>query len=190
MASALVKNPEINPEHACFRMEIRASKIDRRGVYALERIPPRRKVIEYTGERISRRETARRGLGSITYLFTLDNYWTIDGAFGGSGAEIINHSCDPNLYTSIQGGHILYISRRPIQPGEELTVDYRFSEKIDRIKCRCGSPNCRGVINWIEKKPKEKRAPVAKSTGRESAAKTASKRTAKTAVKRVTKKSR
>ena len=73
----------------------RESRIHRRGVYALERIPPRRKVIEYTGERISRRETKRRGDGPITYLFTLDGYWTLDGAVGGSGAEIINHSCDP-----------------------------------------------------------------------------------------------
>jgi SET domain-containing protein len=109
--------------------------------------PPRRKVIEYTGERISRRETKRRGQGSLTYLFTLDDYWTIDGAIGGSGAEIINHSCDPNLYACIMRGHILYMSRRPIRPGEELTVDYRFSEKIDKVPCRCGSSKCRGSIN-------------------------------------------
>lgn len=150
MASALVKNPQIDARHACFSLEIRASTIDRRGVYTLERIPPRRKVIEYTGERISRRETKKRGTGSITYLFTLDNYWTIDGAFGGSGAEIINHSCEPNLYTSIQRGHILYLSKRLIQPGEELTVDYRFSDKIDKVKCRCGAKSCRGIINWVE----------------------------------------
>jgi SET domain-containing protein len=152
MATALIKNPIIDPKHACFRLEIRDSAIDRRGVYTLDRIPPRRKVIEYTGERISRRETKRRGVGSITYLFTLDDYWTIDGAFGGSGAEIINHSCEPNLFTSIQRGHILYISKRWIGRGEELTVDYRFSDKIERVKCRCGSPNCRGVINWIERR--------------------------------------
>jgi uncharacterized protein len=152
MASALVKNPAIDPKYACFKMEIRASAIDRRGVYALERIPPRRKVIEYTGERINRRETKRRGTGSITYLFTLDNYWTLDGAFGGSGAEIINHSCEPNLFTSIQRGHILYMSKRWIHAGEELTVDYRFSDKVDKVKCRCGAMKCRGVINWIEKR--------------------------------------
>jgi SET domain-containing protein len=148
MASALVKNPVIDPRYACFRMEIRESAIHRRGVYTLERIPPRHKVIEYTGERISRRETNRRGLGSITYLFTLDKYWTIDGAFGGSGAEIINHSCEPNLYTVIMRGHILYMSKRAIRPGEELTVDYRFSDDIDDVKCRCGAKKCRGIINW------------------------------------------
>jgi uncharacterized protein len=104
-------------------------------------------VIEYTGERISRRETKRRGSGRFTYLFALDSYWTLDGAVGGSGAEIINHCCEPNLRTSIMRGHILYISKRPIQPGEELTVDYRFSDDIERVKCSCGAKNCRGEIN-------------------------------------------
>jgi len=150
VASALVKSPVIDPRHACFRLEIRQSRIHRRGVYALERIPPRRKVIEYTGERISRRETKRRGDGPVTYLFTLDNYWTLDGAFGGSGAEIINHSCDPNIYTMIFKGHILYMSKRLIRPGEELTVDYRFSDKVEPVPCKCGSRNCRGTINLME----------------------------------------
>jgi len=150
MASALVKSPAIDPRHTSFKLEIRESRIHRRGVYTLERIPPRRKVIEYTGERISRRETKRRGDGPITYLFTLDNYWTIDGAFGGSGAEIINHSCDPNLYTIIVKGHILYMSRRAIRAGEELTVDYRFSDDIEDVPCKCGSKHCRGTINLKE----------------------------------------
>ncbi len=150
MATALIKSPVIDPRHARFLLAIRESKIHRRGVYALEPIPPRRKVIEYTGERISRRETKRRGQGSVTYLFTLDDYWTVDGAVGGSGAEIINHSCDPNLYSSIFKGHILYLSKRAITPGEELTVDYRFSDKIGDVPCRCGSPRCRGTINLKE----------------------------------------
>src|ERR1700722_18057077 len=122
MATALVRSPTINPRYACFRLEIRASKIHRRGVYALERIPAQRKVMEYTGERINRRETKVRGQGDLTYLFTLDNYWTIDGAVGGSGAEIVNHSCDANLRTAILRGHILSSSKRIIKAGEELTV--------------------------------------------------------------------
>jgi SET domain-containing protein len=147
MPSALLKSPAIDPRFACFRLAIRESKIHRRGVYAEEPIPARRKVIEYTGERISRRETKRRGDGPVTYLFTLDDYWTLDGAVGGSGAEIINHSCDPNLYSCIMKGHILYLSKRTIKPGEELTVDYRFSKEIERVRCRCGAPTCRGTIN-------------------------------------------
>jgi SET domain-containing protein len=147
MATKLIQSPKIDARHACFRLRIRKSRIHRFGVYAEERIPAHRKVIEYTGEKISRRETKRRGAGSVTYLFGLDNYWTLDGAVGGSGAEIINHSCEPNLRASIRQGHILYFSKRAIQPGEELTVDYRFSDEIERVRCVCGARQCRGTIN-------------------------------------------
>ncbi len=104
-------------------------------------------MIEYTGERISRRETKRRADGELNYLFTLNHYWCVDGAVGGSGAEFINHSCDPNLYACIMKEHILYMSRRVIEPGEELTVDYRFDPDVEEVKCGCGSPRCRGTIN-------------------------------------------
>jgi SET domain-containing protein len=150
MATKLVQSPQIDERYACFRLKIRKSKIHRFGVYAAEAIPAHHKVIEYTGERISRRETKIRGTGRITYLFALDSYWTLDGAVGGSGAEIINHCCDPNLRTSITRGHILYISKRAIRPGEELTVDYRFSDDVERVKCSCGAKKCRGEINLKE----------------------------------------
>jgi SET domain-containing protein len=142
-----LQSPAINSHYACFRMILRESPIHRYGVYAAEAIPARRKVIEYTGERISRRETRRRGLGPQTYLFTLNDYWTVDGSVGGSGAEYINHSCDPNLRASIIKGHILYFSKRKIFAGEELTVDYRFPRTIEDVPCRCGASKCRGTIN-------------------------------------------
>ena len=141
--------PRIDPRYACFRLSLRMSPIHRYGVYAAEPIPARRKVIEYTGERIGRRETRRRGFGAQTYLFALDSYWTIDGAVGGSGAEFINHSCEPNLQSRIHKGHILYLSKRDIRAGEELTVDYNFSRQIEEVPCRCGSPGCRGAINLL-----------------------------------------
>jgi SET domain-containing protein len=152
-AHAAILEPRIDARYACFRLQLDKSAIHGWGVYAAEPIPPRRKVIEYTGERISRCEAKRRGLGPQTYLFTLDNYWTVDGSVGGSGAERINHCCDPNLYSWIFKGHILYMSQRAIQPGEELTVDYHFSEKIDDVPCRCGSARCRGTINFKTGRP-------------------------------------
>ncbi len=143
--------PSIDPAHACFKLRLATSKIHRWGVYAQEFIPARRKVIEYTGEKISRRETKRRGEESdLTYLFTLDAYWTIDGSVGGSGAEYINHSCDPNLAARIVRGHILYVSVRDIRPGEELTVDYHFDKKVEKVRCMCGTSKCRGTINLLK----------------------------------------
>ncbi|MGE5488602.1 MAG: SET domain-containing protein [bacterium] len=142
--------PTIDQRFACFRLEVRPSSIHGWGVFALERIPARRKVIEYTGEKISRRETKRRGAAKLIYLFELNSYWCIDGSVGGSGAELINHSCDPNLRAVIMKGHILYFSKREIQPGEELTVDYHFGKDMERVPCSCGAPNCRGTINLTE----------------------------------------
>jgi hypothetical protein len=141
-----VRRPRIDPKFAGFKMSIRKSKIHRFGVYAEERIPANRKVIEYTGERLNRRETKRRGEGEYTYLFTLDKYWTLDGAFGGSGAEIINHSCEPNVVSRIMKGHVIYMSLRTIEPGEEITVDYNFEYVGDKNSCSCGASTCRSVM--------------------------------------------
>jgi len=142
--------PQLDPEQCRFRLRLARSKIHRWGVYAEERIPAKRKVIEYTGERISRVETKRRSESDLNYLFTLDKYWTIDGGVGGSGAEFINHCCDPNCYAQIMKGHILYMSKRVIEPGEELTVDYHFEADVEKTPCWCGSVKCRGTINVKE----------------------------------------
>lgn len=151
------KTPQISEKYACFRLSIRPSRIHRWGVFAEEFIPKGRKIIEYTGEKISRVETARRARSRrYNYLFTLDSYWTIDGGVGGSGAEFINHCCEPNCLARIVRGHILYFAARDIQPGEELTVDYRFDPDVEQVKCRCGAPNCRGTIN-LRREPQSPR---------------------------------
>ena len=166
----LVRRPRIDPKYAGYKLAIRKSKIHRFGVYADERIPANRKVIEYTGERLNRAETKRRGEGEYTYLFTLDKYWTLDGAFGGSGAEIINHSCEPNVVSRIMKGHVIYMSLRTIEPGEEITVDYNFEYVGDKNACACGATTCRSVMERmtpkLEKDLAKKKAARAASVGR------------------------
>ena len=146
-ASTASSEPRIDPRYACFKLRIAPSPIHRWGVYADEFIPARRKIIEYKGERISRRETKRRAERPFNYLFTLNSYWTIDGSVGGSGAEYINHCCEPNVYARIIKDHILYMSLRDIRAGEELTLDYHFEKDVERVPCICGAANCRGTIN-------------------------------------------
>ncbi|MCS7042609.1 MAG: SET domain-containing protein-lysine N-methyltransferase [Bryobacteraceae bacterium] len=169
--------PEISEKHACFRLSIRPSRIHRWGVFAEEFIPKGRKIIEYTGEKISRVETARRARSRrYNYLFTLDSYWTIDGSVGGSGAEYINHCCEPNCVARIVRGHILYFAARDIQPGEELTVDYRFDPDVEQVQCRCGAPNCRGTINL--RKERRRTAARRKTPGKRAAPRKAAPRSA------------
>jgi len=145
--------PSINQRYAAFKLRVDASKIHRWGIFAEEFIPKGRKVVEYTGEKISRRETKRRAEERAQiYLFTLNNYWTIDGAVGGSGAEIINHSCEPNCELALvdpeePGGipTIELLTLRTISVGEELTIDYAWVDETP-MKCLCATPSCRG---WI-----------------------------------------
>ncbi len=157
--------PSVNPKHACFRLTVRPSEIHRWGVYAEEFIPKGRKIIEYTGERCNRRETKIRAGGKLNYMFTLDSYWTLDGSVGGSGAEFVNHSCDPNCYAWICRGHILYMAARDIRPGQELTIDYRFEAEVEKVKCACGAEQCRGTINL---KPEPRKQAAAKRGGKAS----------------------
>lgn len=110
-------------------------------------------MIEYKGERITRRESRRRSLKAQesygnprVYLFRVNNRWVLDGSVGGSGAEYINHSCEANLRTSTEDGRVHYWSRR-IAAGEELTIDYKFPRKGPKVRCNCGAPLCRGTLN-------------------------------------------
>jgi SET domain-containing protein len=146
--------PFINPVFSQYRLQIHRSGIHGFGVFAAERIPSGRKVIEYTGLRIGRRALLKRArkmsnaaCAKLIYLAHVNRYWLLDGAIGGSGAEFINHSCEPNLSPRRLHGRILLFSRRTIQKGEELSADYRYSKKTETVSCCCGSPKCRGTIN-------------------------------------------
>jgi SET domain len=89
--------PRIEPSACAFHLRAGRSSIHRWGIYAAEDIPARRRVIEYTGQRITLREGWRRRLRPQLYLFRCSARRLIDGGIGGSGAEFINHGCEPNL---------------------------------------------------------------------------------------------
>ena len=141
---------QVKPLFAWCQLQIRRSRIDRWGVFAAETIPPGRKVIQYTGERITNKELMRRaaklwlaGKLKRTYTVNVNRRWVIDGSAGGSGAELINHSCNPNLTARKRRGQIFLYSLKRIREGEELTANYGFRCVCP---CHCGSANCRGTM--------------------------------------------
>jgi SET domain-containing protein len=146
--------PPVSRQLAAYGLRVRSSRIHGYGVYAREVIAPRRKVIEYCGERLNLRQAIARSRKAFgprgskhLSIFRLNRSRLIDGAVGGSGAELVNHCCDPNLKARIIGEGIFFYSRRRIRKGEELTVDYSLRPNHVRILCRCGSSKCRGTIN-------------------------------------------
>src|SRR5271169_72373 len=60
----------------------------------------------------------------------------------------INHSCDPNTW--LDGLDL--VARRPIEEGEQLTVDYATfcGPSMTPFRCSCGASECRGEIRGTD----------------------------------------
>lgn len=139
--------PRLEPDVCRFRLTYDRSRIHRWGIFAAEPIPKRRRVIEYTGQRIGSAEAYRRRLRPHIYLYWVSPRRAIDGAVGGSGAEFVNHSCEPNLIARVRKGRVHFVSLRRIEAGEELLVDYQITGAARLLECACGAPSCRGFMN-------------------------------------------
>jgi hypothetical protein len=138
---------------------VRRSKIQGRGVYATRAIAEGDRIIEYTGLLITNEEADAQcddeGMRRHhTFLFGVDDEVTVDGANGGNEARFINHSCEPNCESVIEGRRVFIDALRDIRAGEEVAYDYWYTtdrgytlEDLRRIyPCRCGAPTCRGTL--------------------------------------------
>ena len=128
-------------------LAVAKSAIHGNGCFATTRFARRKKIAEYTGEKITNAEGERRGHRRVLRISGLDSRWSIDGSVGGNGTHYVNHSCRPNAFMQTFGKHLLVLALRDIRPGEEITVDYEYTLHSDRKRCTCGAPNCRGRIN-------------------------------------------
>ncbi len=136
---------------------VRQSAIHQRGVFARFDIPKETPVIEYTGEKITKAESTRRGNalaeraaktgGAAVYIFTLNKKHDLDGSTAQNTARLINHSCDPNCEAFITRGRIWIYAKRDIKEGEELSFNYGFGmDTWEDHPCRCGTSKCVGYI--------------------------------------------
>ncbi len=137
---------------------VRRSRIHGSGVYATRRIRKGTRVVEYVGERISHDEAdsryeAKGEDDGHTFLFVVNDQVVIDAGVDGNEARFINHSCDPNCETVIEGGRVFIEAVRTIRPGEELGYEYGLTwestddpEELANYACRCGAAKCRGTM--------------------------------------------
>jgi SET domain-containing protein len=132
-------------------LSIRESAIQGKGCFSVAHLIGRRKIAEYTGERIRNAEANRRANRRRLRICAINERWSLDGSRGGNGTHYINHSCEPNAYMKILYGHILFIALRDIMPGEEITIDYESTLHSNKKRCTCGAPSCRGTINKMQK---------------------------------------
>ncbi|HEX8990949.1 MAG TPA: SET domain-containing protein-lysine N-methyltransferase [Anaerolineales bacterium] len=139
-------------------IEVRPSKVQGLGAFAVASISRGTRIIEYTGQRISPTEADRRYDDEASehprvLLFSVDSRTVIDGGVGGNDSRFINHSCEPNCAAITQRKHIYIEALRDIAPGEELLYDYNLtrrdgdnSDLAQRYVCHCGASTCRGTM--------------------------------------------
>jgi SET domain-containing protein len=134
-------------------IEVRRSGIHGRGVFATQRIPKGKRIIEYKGQRIADADAPDDDGSSHTFNFGLSNGKVIDPVVGGNDARWINHSCEPNCEALEERGRIFIYAKRTIKPGEELFYDYSLEidepiteETKKQYECLCGDEDCRGTM--------------------------------------------
>ncbi len=132
-------------------LAIEKSQINGKGCFATIHFPYRKKIAEYTGERINEEEVQRRAGRRKLRICAIDENWSLDGSRGGNGTHYINHSCQPNAFLMSTSGHLIFFALRDIHPGEEITVDYIATLHDDDKRCTCGAQKCRGTINKRQK---------------------------------------
>ena len=132
------------------------------GLFAAQDIPERKLIIEYTGKRIPTRlaqEIDRRRANK--YLFEIDSRWTIDGSTRTNLARYVNHSCDPNAEAESNRGRLMYRAIKPIDAGEEITLDYgeeHMELYFGNAGCLC--PGCADMVKTTKAKaPKTPKTP-------------------------------
>ncbi len=148
--------------------KIKKSKIHGTGVVATQDIKKNTKIIQYIGEKITKKEGDKRSAERIrkylskknegsVYVFELNKKYDIDGSPLYNKARYINHSCKPNCEVDIINNEIWIISNKKIIRGDELNYDYGYPFDKDDYKdhvCKCGEKNCIGYIisedDWKE----------------------------------------
>ena len=141
--------------------EVRPSPVHGFGGFAVRRIRPGTRIVEYIGERLTGDEVDARygeaeGDRSHTFLFRVGDDAYLDASRHGNESRFINHSCDPNCESDVMDGRVYISAIRDIAPGEELTYDYALETEEestpdgeDHYACRCGSPRCRGTMREV-----------------------------------------
>jgi SET domain-containing protein len=135
------------PAYQKYAVDVAPSRIDGQGAYAAEPVPARRKIGEIRGESISVAEARIRATRSERIMIVeLSERRAIDFSRSPDPMRYTNHSCTPNARLCIRQGRVEFYALRDIAPGEEITVDYGETHHDGKLRCRCGSPGCRGAL--------------------------------------------
>ncbi len=131
-----------------------------KGVFARRKFKADAVIAEVTGELIHDPDY------TSSYCVDMGEDYALEPA---PPLRYLNHSCDPNCEFFVYDDdlfRLLLVTLRPVQQGEELTIDYGWPAEV-AIPCLCGAKTCRGWIVDPEDLPivLEREAQHSKSRG-------------------------
>lgn len=134
-------------------IEVRASPIEGRGLFATDHIRAGEIVTQLGGRLVSRAElddliAEAEATGTYVDCISVDD--GIDLVMPpGQDVHFGNHSCDPNIWHT---DAVTLVARRDIAPDEEIVLDYATqADSADMsFACSCGSRLCRGVVTGAD----------------------------------------
>lgn len=135
----------------------RRSPINGIGLFAALPIRAGITIIEFKGRVIPWEEGALMLLRGANHVIKFDAKHDMDARPQWSAAGHVNHGCYPNCAIKKKRGGLWLTSVRPIEPGEELLIDYDFDLGEGFDPCRCGHPGCRGLMLRRKDWPKLRR---------------------------------
>ena len=135
------------------KWEVRADREGDYGTFATEPIPEGEVVQRYeeqphvlvTKGHVERYWDERRKDWFARYAWPLTDEVWVTWSEDPEAWRPINHACDPNTW--LHGLDL--VARRPIEAGEEITVDYAtfYGTEMPAFACACGSTACRGTVH-------------------------------------------
>lgn len=133
------------------KAEVRISKLEGKGVFALKSIKRNEKIFRFSNNLIYINHKPGCHCKICCRCINLhENYWLYpkDSPLGWS----LNHSCNANAY--IKGREIFALKN--IKKNEETTIDYSTTNVDEKWKmyCHCKTKKCRKIIRSIQFLPR------------------------------------
>lgn len=119
---------------------VKKSKINKKGVFAARDFRKGEVVLKWNPKILGELEAEKIKGNQKHYLYKVgkNKYLLLQPS-----EKFVNHSCEANTHIKNMNCDVAV---RNIKKGEEITSDYIKGISVSFV-CKCGSKNCRGVIN-------------------------------------------
>ena len=129
------------------------------GVFAAREFAPGDVVMmdfdgDYYSQVVSYRELREQNVDLIYPLQVGRDLFRVPS---GTIDDFTNHSCDPSTGIRLYPRGTVVLAIRRIRIHDEITFDYStyLNNPYEKIHCRCGTANCRGIIGNFHSLPRD-----------------------------------